>query len=117
MEKISLAQFVQKNREKLGLTTSGLAKKCHIDIKMLENIESGQDLFLPTTVRQNLAKGLKCQISELKELEKDIDTKLSSDFVIQKLKNSILKGEKDLKCPRCNSPLITRIAKMYDLED
>ena len=117
MENLSLAQFVQQNREKLGLSTSGLAKKCHIDLKMLESIESGQELFLPTTIRQNLAKGLKCSAAEIKELEKDIETKLTSDFTIQKLKEKILNGEENLLCPRCGSILITRIAQMYDLED
>lgn len=117
MEQMSLAQFVQQQREKLGLSTSGLAKKCHIDMAMLERIEGGQELFLPTTIRQNLAKGLKCSLSDIKELEKDIDTNFSNSHVIRKLKEKILNDEHDLRCPKCGAPLITRIAEMYDLED
>ena len=118
MDNVSLAQFVQQKREATGLTPAGFAKKFHIDCKMLEKIESGEELFLPTTLRQNLAKGLKCSPAEIKELEKEIDTNyITNNFVIMQLKDKILKGEENLKCPKCGSPLITRIAEMYDLED
>ena len=117
MENLSLAQFVQKKREETGLTTAGFAKKFHIDCKILEKIESGEELFLPTTIRQNLAKGLKCSPAEIKDLEKEIDTNYTSNFVIMQLKEKILNGETDLRCPKCGSPLVTRIAEMYDLED
>lgn len=117
MEEKSLAQFVQEKREKLGLSTGGLAKKCHLELKLLEQIEAGQELFLPTTVRQNLAKGLKCSPDEIKELEKDFESKFTSDAVIEILKDRILAGQTDLLCPKCGSPLIIRIAQMYDLED
>lgn len=117
MSETSLAQFVQLKREEIGLSTTGLAKKCHLDLDLLERIEAGEELFLPTTVRQSLAKGLKCSLADIKELEKDIDTKLSSDFVIRKLKEQILNGEENLRCPKCGSTLVTRIAEMYDLED
>lgn len=117
MEKTSLAQFVQQNREKLGLSTSGLAKKCHLELTLLEKIEAGEELFLPTTIRQNLAKGLKCSLDEIKELEKDFKTKFASDEFISVLKERILNKEKDLICPKCGSLLITRVAQMYDLED
>lgn len=117
MQEISLAQFVQQKREKLGLSASGLAKKCHLDLVLIEQIEAGQELFLPTTVRQSLAKGLKCSLDEIKELEKDFETRFVSEDTIEDLKQQILNGEKDLLCPKCKSPLITRVAKMYDLED
>lgn len=117
MQEKSLAQFIQQKRENLGLSAIGLAKKCNIGLDLLEKIESGQELFLPTTIRQNLAKGLKCLPAELKELEKDFENRFVNEEMIGDLKERILKGEKDLTCPKCNSTLITRIAKMYDLED
>lgn len=117
MNEISLAQFVQQKRDKLGLSVSGLAKKCNLELDLLERIEAGEELFLPTTVRQSLAKGLKCALIDIKELEKDIDTKISSEFTIRKLKEKILNSEKDIRCPKCGSILVTRIAQMYDLED
>jgi len=117
MQKKSLAQFVQEKREHLGLSISGLAKKCHINLVLLEQIEAGEELFLPTTIRQNLAKGLKCSLDEIKELEKDFESNFIAEDIINDLKEKILADEKDLTCPQCHSALIVRIAKMYDLED
>lgn len=117
MQEKSLAQFVQQNREKLGLSTGGLAKKCHLDLVLLERIEAGEELFLPTTVRQNLAKGLKCSLDEIKVLEKDFQNRFVNESVIESLKDRILKGQTELTCPKCHSPLVVKIEKMYDLED
>lgn len=117
MEKKSLAQFVQQKREKLGFSASGLAKKCHLGLDLIEKIEAGEELFLPTTIRQNLAKGLKCSLEEIKNHEKDFENRLTDEETIRNLKQKILKGEKDLICPKCGSLLTVRIAKMYDLED
>lgn len=117
MDGKTLAQFVQQKREKLGMSANGLAKKCHLSIDLIEKIEAGEELFLPTTVRQSLAKGLKCSLEEIKELEKDFETKFASDEFISLLKERILNGDENLVCPKCGSLLITRIAQMYDLED
>lgn len=117
MGELSLSQFVQQKREHFGLSASGLAKKCHLELSLIEEIESGQELFLPTTIRQSLAKGLKCSLNEIKELEKDFENKFVDEEIIENLKQTILKGEKDLTCPKCHSRLITKIEKMYDLED
>lgn len=120
MNQTTLAQFVQQKRENLGLSANGLAKKCNIELALIEKIEAGQELFLPTTIRQNLAKGLKCSLNEIKELEKDFQANENvniNEKIIEHLKEKILNGEKDLICPKCGSKLITRIAKMYDLED
>lgn len=117
MNKKSLAQFVQQKRDHYGLSPSGLAKKCHLELALIEQIEAGEELFLPTTVRQSLAKGLKCSLDEIKELEKDFENRFVDEDIIMDLKKKILNGEKDLICPKCQSSLVTRIAKMYDLED
>lgn len=113
---MTLSEFVVQRREKLGLSTSGLAKKCHLDVDVIQRIENGEELFLATTVRQNLAKGLKCSLDEIKALEKSFDNKIVDTSTIDALKERILKGATDLTCPLCGSPLRTRIAKMYDLE-
>lgn len=117
MNEKTLAQFVQQTREELGLNAKGLAKKCNLELALIERIEAGEELFLPTTVRQNLAKGLRCSLDELKSLEKEFDNNFIADDVINSLKERILSGEKDLICPRCRTLLITKIEKMYDLED
>lgn len=117
MQEKSLAQFVQEKREKLGLSPGGLAKKCHLELDLIEKIEAGEELFLPVTIRQILAKALKCEPSEIKDLEKSFDTHFVPDEIIEDLKELILDGETDLVCPKCGSSLTVRIAKLYDLED
>ena len=113
----TLAKFINEKREELGLTPKGLALASNIPLTEIEEIEEGKTLFLPVTRRQSLAKALKCEADEIKALEKDITDDILSDEVIQSLKDLILNGAGGLKCPRCGAPLVTRIAKMYDLED
>lgn len=113
----TLAQFVQKRRDDLGLSPKGLAAKCNIDLNLIEEIEAGKELFLSTTIRQNLAKGLKCNPEDIKKLEKDFTNNLVSQEIIESLKELILNGAGGLKCPQCGAPLITKVARMYDLED
>ncbi len=113
----TLAQFVQKRRDDLGLSPKGLAAKCNVDQHLIEEIEAGKELFLSIPVRQNLAKGLKCDPEEIKKLEIKFDNTFVSEQIIESLKELILNGAGGLKCPKCGAPLVTRVAKMYDLED
>ncbi len=115
----ALAQFVSETREKLGLSQTGLAKKSALPLKMIEDIESGQELFLASTIRQKLANGLKLKPADIKQYEKHPDLSLLPDNEITLfIKNKILAHDiENLECPVCGSKLITRIAKMYDLED
>lgn len=113
----SLAEFIQTKREKAGLSLYGLADRASIEISVLEDIESGKDLFLPVTIRQKLAKVFKCSPNEIKQYEREYEFQIISDEVLDTLKENILKHKTNLKCPICGEPLITRVAKMYDLED
>lgn len=113
----SLAEFIQTHREKAGLSIYGLADRTSIDVSVLEDIESGKDLFLPVTVRQKLARVFKCSPNEIKKYERDYEFQIISDETIDSIKEKILKHETNLACPICGEPLITRVAKMYDLED
>ena len=113
----TLAQFVQKRRDDLGMSAKGLAAVCNMELSEIEEIESGKELFLPVTIRQKLAKGLKCEPSTIKKYEKDFDTHFVSEQIIESIKELILNGAGGLKCPKCGAALVTRIAKMYDLED
>lgn len=115
----SLAQFVSELREKIGLSQTGLAKKSALPLKTIEDIESGQELFLASTIRQKLANALKIKPAELKRYEKHPDLSLMPDTEATVfIKTQILANDvADLQCPVCGSKLITRIAKMYDLED
>ena len=115
----SLAQFVSELREKIGLSQTGLAKKSALPLELIEEIESGKELFLASTIRQKLAQALKLKPADLKLYEKHPDLSLMPDTEqIVFIKNQILANDvEDLECPVCGSKLITRIAKMYDLED
>ena len=113
----TLARFIQLKREELGLTQKGLAIAANIPLSIVEEVEAGKELFLAVTVRQALAKVLKCEPDEIKVLEKDIVNDIVSPEIIESLKNLILNGAGGLKCPKCGALLDTRIARMYDLED
>lgn len=113
----TLSQFIQRKREHLGLTPKGLAKKCNVDSLIIEEIEAGKELFLSVTVRQNLAIGLKCTPAEIKFFEKDFSTEFVAMETIDVLRQRILNGETDLNCPKCDSKLVVKLEKMYDLED
>ena len=115
--KKTLAQFVQEKRDNLGLSVKGLAMKSNLDVNLIEDIEAGKELFLAVTVRQNLAKGLKCHPDEIRRLEKDFRNDFVSPQIIDSLKELILNGAGGLKCPKCGASLITKVEKMYDLED
>ena len=118
-QELSLAQFVSQTREEVGLSQTGLAKKSALSLQIIEEIESGQEIFLASTIRQKLANGLKLKPSDIKKYEKHLNFDLlqdSEDIIF--IKNKILSNNiEDLECPVCGSKLITRIAKMYDLED
>ncbi len=113
----SLAEFISEKREKAGMSVTGLAKRSGIDIQVIEDIESGKELFLSVTIRQKLARALKLQPAEIKHYEKNVDDISVNPDTIDNLKELILQGETDLYCPLCGSKLVVRIAKMYDLED
>lgn len=113
----SLAEFIQKKRENAGLSINGLASKTNIKIDILEDIESGKELYLSVTQRQQIARVLKISPKELKEYERSYEFESISEDVIESIKTQILNHKSDLKCPICGEVLVTRIAKMYDLDD
>lgn len=113
----TLAQFIQQKRDDLGLSPKGLAMQTNLPLETIEDIEAGKDLFLSVTVRQSLAKVLRCAPEEIKKYEKDFNNHIVSEQIIDSLKELILNEAGGLKCPVCGAPLVTRIQKLYDLED
>lgn len=118
---MSLAQFIVSRRENLGLSQEDLVNKSSLTLDEIKSIEQGLDLFLPTTIRQKLAKGLKIENKEIKKYESKIDFDLAQKTSMEEIKEQILLNSNnpdfEIKCPICNSKLITRIAKLYDPED
>lgn len=113
----SLAEFIQTKREQAGLSIYGLADRTSIAVEVLEDIEAGKELFLPVTIRQKLARAFKCSPNDIRKYEREYEFQVISDEVIDNIKFSILQHKTNLKCPICGEPLITRIAKSYDLDD
>lgn len=74
-------------------------------------------MFLSVTVRQNLAKGLRCLPEEIKALEKDFNLPVTSVEIIDSLKEINLERRRRPKCPVCSAALVTKVERMYDLED
>lgn len=116
----SLSEYIRENREKTGLSVIGLSKKTGLTVEQIEDIEAGKDLFLPATIRQKLAKGLKLLPADIKEYERillDPYDNISENY-IRMTKQAILDGETDnLRCPICSSKLQTRVVRLLDLED
>ena len=120
-ENISLAQFVVTTREKLNLTQEELAQKCALKLEQIQSVEQGMDLFLSSTIRQKLAKGLKIDNKEIKQYEIKTDFALAKNSQMDSIREAILLNSQNpnftIECPLCGEKLITRIAKLYDLED
>ena len=113
----SLAEFVIEKREKAGMSASGLANRAGVELNIIEDIESGKELFLSVTVRQKLARALKLQPAEIKHYEKVVNEVVVTPEQIEDYKQLILEGEEDLYCPLCGNKLVTRVLKRYDIED
>ncbi len=116
----SLAEFIRETREKAGFSVQGLSKKSGLTVEQIEDIESGKDLFLPATIRQKLAKGLKINPSDIKEYERILLVSYDSvtEKYINSVKKAILEGEtENLRCPICSAKLITKVVRLLDLEN
>ena len=79
----SLAQFVVSKREEMGLSQEDLSEKSSLTLEQIQSIEQGLDLFLPSTIRQKLAKGLKVDNKEIKLYEVKTDFTLSKNAQIK----------------------------------
>lgn len=115
----SLAEFVRETRENIGFSRGLLAKRANLSEEIISDIESGKELFLSSTVRQKLAKGLKINPAQILPYEKNLHFSIedSSQFE-DEIRVKMQAGEtEDLKCPVCGSDLIFKTVKRYDLED
>ena len=118
---ISLGQFVAQKREQMGLSQEELAFKSSLTLDQVQAIEQGLELFLASTIRQKLAKGLKIDNKEIKQYEVKTDFVLAKNSQMDSIREMILLNSQnpnfEINCPLCGEKLVTRIAKLYDLED
>ena len=85
-------------------------------------LKLSSETWLLTTIKKvtkelNILYGINYEGEELKEYERSFEFQDIGDDVIDNLKTQILNHRTNLHCPMCGEPLVTRIAKMYDLED
>lgn len=117
----TLAELISTTRDDRGLSQRGLAQKANLDLDIVEDIESGKDLFLPPTTRQKLAMALKLSVKKIKSFEKQAETSDKDFEVAEKIEELRLRilyeSTEGHKCPVCGGDLVCRVAEMYDLED
>ena len=80
---ISLGQFVTLKREQMGLTQEDLAFSSSLTLEQIQAIEQGLELFLASTIRQKLAKGLKIDNKEIKQYEIKTDFSIAKNFFLR----------------------------------
>jgi len=114
----TLAKFIADTREQRGLSQIGLARKASLDLKVIEDIEGGQEFSLSVVARQKLARALKVEPALIKKYERQPQEAKANDGYIRNIKENILAGyiEGNI-CPMCGAELICRVAEMYDLEN
>ena len=117
----TLAQLISTKREELGYSQKGLSSKANIDLSIIEDVESGKELFLSPSIRQKIALALKLTPQKIKLFEKqpqanekDFEIAVKTEELKIEILNENLKGH---KCPVCGAELVCRVAIMYDLED
>ncbi|MDX2084498.1 MAG: helix-turn-helix domain-containing protein [Candidatus Melainabacteria bacterium] len=65
----TLAQRIQHLREQRGVTQQRLAHLANVPVQLIEELESGVELFLSTASRLKLARALRVRPGILKEVE------------------------------------------------
>lgn len=99
-----------------------LSHQARISIKMLEDIEAGIETWLPTSVRQRIARVLKVDPNileevEIKKLFSEEQMKYPSYEVTERIQEQILSGNSNISCPVCKNPLRVWIQEGFDLNN
>jgi transcriptional regulator with XRE-family HTH domain len=119
----TLAERIRFLRERRYMSPEMLASKALIPVTMVEDIESGIEMFLAPAVRQRIARVLHVRPTQIEEAEKTPDLVDHSEAaVLQRkglsLREEILKDPDALHlCPSCGSPLAVRLFERRDLRD
>lgn len=117
---LTLAKGLQIMREVAGLTQVQLAERANISLELLQDLETGLELFMAPSIRQKLARVLKVRPGQIKVLEKDIhqaERSVSPDTREHYLNDILSNPEQPQFCPFCRAPLQVRIFNRKDLDD
>lgn len=120
----TLAGRVNQIRHFRNLTIRDLAKESRMTVARIEDIESGLETWLSSPDRQVLAKALRIEPHMLLEVEyrppeasepEELGTVRRE--VIEELADAVLHGERQIPCPRCQTPMNCSMQEAIDLED
>ena len=117
---LTLAVRMQEWRDRRLLTQAALAQRANIPLRMIEDIESGIELFLPIIIRQRLARILHIHPRQIQELERP--PRHPQNLGLQAKGGSLLQAILDNPdgshtCPACSAPLNVRFFKRLDLQN
>jgi transcriptional regulator with XRE-family HTH domain len=110
--------FLRNSRR---LHIAELSNQARVSIKMLEDIEAGIETWLPTSVRQRIARVLKVDPNILEEVEikksytAEEEIKYPPYEVIERIQEQILSGDLNILCPVCKNPLRVWVQEGFDL--
>lgn len=118
----TLASRVSFLRNARKIHIAELSFRTRVPIKLLEDIESGIETWLSTSIRQRIARVLKVDPKILEEVEvKNINCqdiyKEPPYELLERIQEEILSSKKNIKCPVCQSPLRVWIQEGFDLNN
>ena len=114
----TLASRISFLRNARKIHIAELAHEARVKVKLLEDIEAGIETWLPTSVRQRIARVLKVDPNILEEVEvKNIndENKEPPKELTERIQEEILLGKTNINCPHCQSPLRVWIQEGFDL--
>lgn len=121
----TLAQRVQVLREQLGITTTRLAERALLPVELIQDVESGIELFLSPAIRMKLARALRVKPHILQDVEKPGPEHNKSfhalDPRLYKLKEAFYRmvdnPDAVEACPQCGNALVLQRFERKDLQD
>ena len=118
----TLASRVSFLRNARRIHIEDLSIRAKVSLKLLEDIESGLETWLPVSIRQRIARVLKVDPNILEEVEvkniqcEDLPRNPPLELT-EKIQEEILLHVKSIKCPICGNPLKTWIQEGLDLNE
>lgn len=111
----TLAQRLQFVREYRNYTLAQLSEESGIEGQLLDEIEGGIQLFMPTPIRQKLARVLRVSPKVFSETEKTIvlpEEEEEYDMLATPLEYRHVPSQ----CPHCEVDLVRKQFKRYDIQ-
>lgn len=116
----TLASRVSFLRNGRRIHIAELSLQARVPIQLLEDIEAGIETWLPTSIRQRIARVLKVDPNILEEVEvkhfniEQLEKEPPAEL-IERICQEILEGSNNLQCPKCNSKMKAWIQEGFDL--